>query len=137
MNLTKNFTLEEMSHSETALAHGLNNQIPLQYIANLKSLATNVLQPLRDHIGQPVKVTSGYRTPALNHLVGGASTSQHLTGHAADIRGPSGNKLTHMRWFVWMMDNLAYDQLIWEKGGQWIHVSYRSDGKNRQQVLLK
>lgn len=104
---------------------------------NLKALCLNVLEPLRAHVKEPVEISSGYRCPALNAKVGGSSTSQHMRGEAADIR--HNNVKTLKKWFLWMMDNLAFDQLIWERRGYttWIHVSYCANPKkNRQRVIF-
>ena len=74
--LSKNFTLEELVYSDTAKRYGLNNTPTPQVIANLKNLCVNVLQPLRDYLGKPIRVTSGYRSPEVNKRVGGAVDSQ-------------------------------------------------------------
>ena len=135
MQLTKNFKLEEFAKSETAQRRGINNSIPAELIPNIKALCENVLQPLRDAVGVPVKISSGYRCPALNKAVGGSSTSQHMKGEAADIVIP--DKKTGLRWFEWMRTHLTYNQLIWEtnsRGGSWIHVGYKRAG-NKMQVL--
>ena len=84
----------------------------------------------------PVKISSGYRSPALNKAVGGSATSQHMKGEAADIVIPS--KKVGLLWFEWMRTHLTYNQLIWEtnsRGGSWIHVGYKRTGKNKMQVL--
>jgi hypothetical protein len=100
---------------------------------NLRALAENVLQPTRDALGA-VKVTSAYRSPAVNSKVGGAKTSQHVQGQAADLKFDGGNDVL----FHWIKDNLDFDQLIWEFGSDtapsWVHVSY-SSSKNRKQIL--
>ena len=85
MQLTKNFTLEELVHSDTANAKGIDNTPTQEIIDNLKELAENVLQPIRDKWGKPLTVNSGYRCKELNKAVGGVSTSQHQKGKAADI----------------------------------------------------
>lgn len=136
MQLTKNFKLEEFEKSDTAQRKGIDNSIPADLIPNLKALCENVLQPLRDAVGVPVKISSGYRCPALNKAVGGSASSQHMRGEAADIVIP--DKKTGLQWFEWMRTHLTYNQLIWEtnsKGGSWIHVGYKRTGKNKMQVL--
>lgn len=102
---------------------------------NLKALCLNVLEPLRAHVKEPVEISSGYRCPALNAKVKGVKNSQHMRGEACDIRHK--NKNTLKKWFLWMMDNLAYDQLIWERRGYatWIHVSYCANPKKNRQVV--
>lgn len=138
MQLTEHFSLEEMVRSGTATALQIDNSPNQQIISRLKTLCQEVLEPLRQHFGVPVAISSGYRCPQLNKAVGGTKSSQHLTGEAADIRLP--DEETGRRWFVWMMDNLHFDQLIWEKSSpssthHWIHVSYRHDGHQRQHVI--
>lgn len=135
MNLTKNFTLHEMTYSVTAQYNRINNMPSQPAIKNLKALCENVLQPLRDALGVPVKVTSGYRCAALNaRLKGSSKNSQHMTGQAADIIVPGINLKTV---FNFIKDNFEYDQLLFEyssDGGQWIHVSY-VEGFNRKKVI--
>ena len=85
-----------------------------------------------------VVISSGYRSKALNTAVGGAKSSQHMTGEACDIRIP--DEATGKKWFTWMMDNLKFHQLIWEKSTptstrHWIHVAYKQDGHNAQHVI--
>ena len=88
MNLTQNFTLSEMTKSEMALRHGMDNTPGEVEIDNLKILAEKVLQPVRDHYARGVKVNSGYRSPDVNAKVGGSRTSDHCRGMAADIEIP-------------------------------------------------
>lgn len=134
MNLTKNFTLNELTYSDTARTLGIKN-IPAQAaINNLKALCTKVLQPLRDGLGVPIIITSGYRCPMLNKKVGGASNSQHQYGQAADICA-KGKSLPAV--FNYIKNFLPFDQLLFEKSktAQWVHVSYRADGKNRKLAI--
>lgn len=143
--LTPHFKLSEFSNSPTAKAHGIDNTIPEAYIPKLKALCENVLEPLREHVQQPIAIGSGYRCPKLNTLVGGVKRSQHQFGEAADIHLP--DEQTGREWFLWIMDNLQFDQLIWEKNSKtsthhWIHVSYREasgeqgrTSHNRQHVI--
>ncbi|MBQ0062127.1 MAG: DUF882 domain-containing protein [Bacteroidales bacterium] len=137
MNLSKNFKLEEFTKSETAARLHIDNNIKDKEIEkNVEALCINVLQPLRDYVGNPVKISSGYRCPALNKAVNGSSTSQHMQGEAADIIIP--DKKTGLNWFEWMRTHLTYNQLIWEtnsRGASWIHVGYCRNRKNKMQVL--
>jgi hypothetical protein len=133
MNLTPNFTLSELTHSDTAIATGLNNTPDPQSIANLTSLTQHILQPLRDRLGKPIHITSGYRSPAVNTAVGGAQNSQHTKGEAVDIQVddmPPEQILVYVKAL-----QLPFDQCIIEKanGKQWLHMSYSN--KNRKQVL--
>ena len=123
MKLTDNFTINEMTYSVTALANKIDNRPSVEVIANLKGLCENVLQPLRNHLGCSVIITSGYRCPALNRKVGGKPNSQHLKGQAADLVVPQKN-LREV--FDYIKNNLPYDQLLYEfnKTDKWIHVSF-------------
>ena len=138
MNLSPNFTLEELEYSATAKKHGLDNCCPDNLVQkNLISLVTNVLQPVRDHFAKPVKVNSCYRGIELNKHVGGSGTSQHCKGEAADIEimGLPNHELAE-----WIRDNLTFDQLILENytlgepNSGWVHVSYCRN-RARQQVM--
>lgn len=135
--VSKNFTLEELYASDTAARLRISNVPNQQAICNLCALAHNVLQPLRDWVGKPILIGSGYRCAALNKAVGGVSNSQHMLGEACDIY-IEGNLSNGKKWFEWIKTHCEFDQLIWEhnsKGTYWIHVSYRADGKNRKQVI--
>lgn len=135
MNLSKNFTLREMTKSVTAKRLGIDNAPDELQISFMKELCGAVLQPLRDELG-PIVISSGLRVPALNKAIGGSSTSQHcaLRGAAADI--DMDEKNTDV--FNYIKDNLIFDQLIWEFGNEacpdWVHVSYHY-GHNRGQIL--
>ena len=139
MELTRNFSLEEMLRSDTAKRCGITNkpkaEEETEVVENLKALCVEVLQPLRDFLGKPVVVSSGYRCRELNEKVGGISNSQHLTGEAADIRVKDRHELIEIMRFI--MDDTVFDQLIREKSatGDWVHVSYKRNGNNRQQVF--
>ena len=136
MKLSKNFSLEEMLSSDTARRCGIdNNPQSEEVVENLRDLCLEVLQPLRDHLGRPVTITSGYRCKELNKRVGGVRNSQHLKGEAADIRVKNREELIEMMKFL--MDETQFDQLIWEKTGatEWVHVSYKRNGNNRGRVF--
>ena len=133
--LTPHFSLEEMCRSNTARVKGLPNVPNAEQVKNLQQLCKNVLQPLRDHLGKPVVINSGFRSQAVNMAVGGANNSQHMKGEAADIKCkdyPNAKQI-----YTWIMDNLKFDQVILERKGNavWVHVSFRTNGKNRQQAL--
>jgi zinc D-Ala-D-Ala carboxypeptidase len=138
MNLTKNFTLHEMTKSETALRKGLDNTPGETEIANLKLLCEKVLQPVRDHFGKGVKVNSGYRSPEVNSSVGGSRTSDHCQGQASDIEIPG---VANPELAEWIRDNLEYRQLILEfytpggpPDGGWVHVSYDPNDLKKQDL---
>lgn len=125
----KHFTLEELTHSDTAVRLRIDNQAPREAAERLAALVENVLDPLREIFGKSITVTSGYRSKELNRRVGGATNSQHILGEAADIVSDDNRRL-----FDIIRTRLPFDQLIWEKGGRWIHVSYSKE-RQRKQVL--
>ena len=136
MKLRNNFSLKELTASQTAERKGIDNTPSPTHQENLKSLCTHVLQPVRDHFGHVVSVSSGYRSPELCTAIGSKSTSQHAKGEAADfeIFGVSNKELAD-----WIHYNLNYDQLILEywKGEDdpnsgWVHCSYSENQKRRQ-----
>ena len=141
MRLSKNFSYEELTHSNVAERKGLKNrprtkEEEKKVIENLKALCMEVLQPLRDFLGKPVVISSGYRCPELNKAVGGVKNSQHMKGEAADIHVDSTEHLLKIMHFI--MDETDFDQVIWERnraGTQWVHVSYKREGVNRHQVV--
>lgn len=147
MQLSKNLALAEVTRSETAKRKGISNMPTPEHIENFKKLAEKVFQPIRDHFGAPIRISSGYRSAALNKAIGGAGktvngvyvpSSQHCTGEAIDI-DMDGTAITNAAIFNFIKDNLEFDQLIWEFGTDtnpdWVHVSYESTGKQRKQIL--
>lgn len=137
MNLSKNFSLAEMTKSETALRHDMDNTPGEAEIAALKLLCEKVLQPIRDHYGKGVKVNSGFRHPEVNAKVGGSKTSDHCRGQAADIEIPG---VANAELAKWIVDNLDFRQVILEfytpgiPDSGWVHVSYVAED-NKKQVL--
>ena len=127
------FTIDELCASQTAKRRGINNNPSDEVRTNLQRLIDQVLNPARQAYGSYIRVTSGYRCPALNAAVGGAASSQYLTGQAADIT--TGNISTDRQLFALLVSQAHFDQLIWEqtKNGRWIHVSYAP--QHRQQIL--
>lgn len=111
-----------------------NNTPPAEALAKLRAVVDNVLDPLREAIGMPITITSGYRSPEVNRAIGGSKTSQHMLGEAVDFVCKDMASA-----FAYILKHLPYDQLIWEFGTDaqpdWIHVSYRADGRNRRQAL--
>lgn len=129
----KYFTIAELSHSDTATRHRIDNSPDLRAIEALKALTDSVLDPLRKVFGKPICVNSGYRCPVLNRIVGGAATSQHTKGEAADISG--GSKAANRQLFKLAIElHLPFDQLIDEHGYRWLHVSHRAEA-NRRQII--
>ena len=133
MRLSKNFTLEEMYHSDTAIINKINNYPTKEAIKNLGYLTQNLLQPLREKLDKPIYISSGYRSELLNMKVGGVKTSQHKYGQAVDIHVVG---MSPLQLFLFIKDSgLDYDQLILEKtkSTEWVHVSYTKH--NRHQAL--
>ena len=138
MKLSNNFSLKELTASQTAERKGISNNPSEDHMTNLKELCVNVLQKVRDHYGKVVSVSSGYRSPEMCVAIGSSVNSQHAKGQAADFEvfGLSNADLCK-----WISENLEFDQLILEyhnigePNSGWIHCSYRSDGENRKQIL--
>ena len=138
MQLSKNLSLSEVTRSETAKRRGISNMPTPEHIENFKKLAENVFQPIRDHFGVPIRISSGYRSKELNTAIGGSLSSQHCQGEAIDI-DMDGTSITNAQIFNYIKENLEFDQLIWEFGTDtnpdWVHVSYESTGKQRKMML--
>lgn len=128
----KYFTFQEFEFSETANRHTIDNRIPDRLKGNVAALVDNVLDPLREAWGGPIRVTSGYRCPEVNKLVYGVPTSMHLQGHAADIT--TGNEVDNRRLYQMAQDlKLPYFELIGKKYGfKWLHISYNPQRSKRQ-----
>ena len=151
MNLTRNFSLLELTKSDTAIRRGINNNPNAEQIEKLKALCENILQPVRDHFGR-VKVTSGYRSAELCIAIGSSVNSQHARAEAADFECPG---VDNVELFEWIKNNLEPDQLILEfytpgePNSGWIHCSwipegrrasylwaYKSEGKTKYKPIL-
>lgn len=151
LRLTEHFNLSEFERSSTAQANGIDNTCPSQYIPTLEQLCKTILEPLREFVGQPIIISSGYRCNALNTKVGGVYASQHTLGEAADIQLPKtpytdwDDNLAHTdmdiahKWFDFLEHHTDFDQLILETSNgrdYWIHVSCRKNMKaNRHQIF--
>jgi hypothetical protein len=135
MNLTQNFSLEELTKSEAALRKGLDNTPDEEVIQNLQVLCENVLQPLRDAYKRGIKVNSAYRSPDVNAAVGGVRTSDHCKGQAADIEIPG---VPNAEVAQYLADNFDFTQVILEfytpgiPDSGWVHVSYVADNLKKQ-----
>jgi zinc D-Ala-D-Ala carboxypeptidase len=135
MNLSKNFYLDEMLASQSAVRLGFDEQFsPDQaVIDNLRALCVNVLQPLRDGLQRAILTSSGYRCQRVNQNINGAKNSQHLFGQAADIK--VGHLTTEQLYQRIKNSGLVFDQLI-QEFDRWVHVSYNSNiATNRRQCL--
>jgi len=135
--LTKNFSLHELTKSETAARHDMENNPGPAEIANLTELAGKILQPIRDHFQKGVHINSGFRHPDVNAKVGGSRTSDHCKGMAADLEIPG---VANADLAQWVKDNLEFTQLILEfytpgiPDSGWVHVSY-DPGNLKKQVM--
>lgn len=139
MKLSPNLSLAEVTKSATAIKRGIVNAPTQEHLQNLKRVAEHVFQPIREHFGKPLAVSSGYRSEQLNALIGGSKTSQHSLGQALDLDADVYGGLTNAAVFHYIKDHLTFDQLIWEFGTDeepaWVHVSYKAEG-NRGEVLV-
>ncbi len=130
MRLSVHFSLEEFERN----GRGIANKAPARAIDNLTTLCKFLLEPLRDILGKPISITSGYRSPKLNNAVGGTSTSQHTTGQACDIN-VAGMQKTDL--FKLIVANMDFDQCIMEYDSNCLHLSYVGAGKNRHQIFTR
>lgn len=129
----KHFTIKELSASTSAAEKKIDNTPDAAATINLKALVEMILDPAREGVGRAITVSSGYRSSALNTAVGGAATSQHCKGEAADLT--CGTRSLNKELFDFIRVNLPFDQLIDERDYLWIHVSYKRSGVNRGAVL--
>jgi len=137
--LSANFSMKEFVASNTAKRKGIDNNPSLEHAEAALELFKNIVQPIRDHFGTSIFLSSGYRSYELNKAIGGSQTSQHSKGEAVDIdmddrKGPENEDVFH-----YIRENLPFDQLIWEFGDSkrpdWVHVSYKKGGPQRGQIL--
>lgn len=134
MKLSEHLELSEVIRSESAKRNGISNMPTAEHIENFKILATKVFEPIREHFGVPIRISSGYRSAELNKCVGGSATSQHSSGEAIDIDQDQ-TTITNKQVFEYIRDNLVFDQLINEFNYSWVHVSYKANGKQRGEVM--
>jgi hypothetical protein len=139
MQLSTNLSLAEVTRSETAKRRGISNMPTAEHIENFKKLAINIFQPIREHFGKPIIISSGYRSAELNKAIGGSLSSQHSSGEAIDI-DMDGTDITNAQIFNYIKDNLNFDQMIWEFGTDtnpdWVHVSFAANRSQRKQILV-
>jgi hypothetical protein len=139
MQLSTNLSLAEVTRSETAKRKGISNMPTPEHIENFKKLAINIFQPIREHFGKPILISSGYRSAELNKAIGGSLSSQHCSGEAIDI-DMDGTDITNKQIFNYIKDNLTFDQMIWEFGTDtnpdWVHVSFAANRSQRKQILV-
>lgn len=140
MRISENITYAEAFKSQSAVRHKIKNTTnDPEILKNMKHVAENVFEKIRAHFGKPIGISSFYRSPELNKIIGGSPTSQHTTGEAIDIDADIFGGLTNKEIFDFVKDNLEFSQLIWEYGNSknpaWVHVSLKRNGKNRKQIL--
>lgn len=136
MHLSRFFTLAELSRSDTAAREGIPNQPAEAQIGSLRTLCTAVLDPLREAVARPIRISSGFRGPALNARIGGSATSQHSQGQAADAQVPGLDMLELFKTVIRL--KLPFDQLIYEAQSasvKWVHLSHRATG-NRGEIRI-
>ena len=136
MKLSKNFSLNELTKSQTAIRMGIDNTSDTEQLVNLVVLVQQVLQPCREQFGS-ISINSGLRVLELNQAIGSSDKSQHINGEAADFEA---YLISNRRLAEWIKEKLDFDQLILEYPGPdprdgWVHCSYKRDGSNRKQVL--
>ena len=136
--LSKHVSLHEGVYSRTAERLGLKNDPSDEHLLNMITISEKVFEPLRKHVGGPIKINSFYRGPELNKAIGGSSKSQHCHGQAMDIDDTFGH-MSNADMYYWIKNNLDFDQLIWEFGNDdnpnWLHVSYVNKEANRNRCL--
>ncbi len=136
--LSKHVSYKEGTYSITAKRLGLENDPTDVHLSNMRLISEKVFEPLRMHVGGPIKINSFYRGPELNKAIGGSAKSQHCHGQAMDIDDTYGHA-SNAEMFNYIKANLDYDQMIWEFGTEqnpdWVHVSYVSPDKNRNRCL--
>lgn len=137
-NISANITWAEATKSNTAIKRGIDNSPNEEQLANMKLVAEKIFQPLREHFGVAIGVSSFFRGEELNQAIGGAKSSQHMSGHAMDIDADIYGNLTNKMIFDWIVENVEFDTIIWEFGTNdepaWVHVSY-VEGGNRGRKL--
>jgi zinc D-Ala-D-Ala carboxypeptidase len=137
-NISKHISYREGTFSVTAKRLGLENEPDEKQLENMRLLAENIFEPLREYVGKPIKINSFFRSPELNRAIGGSSKSQHCKGQAIDIDDTYGN-MKNYGMYNFIKENLDFDQMIWEFGDDenpdWLHVSYVSEEENRNRCL--
>lgn len=131
--ISKHITLDEATKSPTAIRNGIKNIPNEEQLNNMKIVAEACFEPLREWYGKPIKINSFFRCEALNTLVKGSKTSDHMKGRSIDI--DAGSIEENKKLFDWCKANLKYDQLINEYNFSWVHISFHL-GNNRNQILV-
>ncbi len=136
--ISKHISYKEATFSQTAIRKDIDNTPNEEVLKRMKTVAENIFEPLRAHVGGPIKINSFYRSIMLNTAIGGSKSSQHTRGEAIDIDDTLGC-MSNKDMFTFIKDELDFDQLIWEFGDDenpaWVHVSYVSPENNRRRIL--
>lgn len=136
--ISKHISMKEAVYSNTATRRGIDNTPGEYELQNMELLARKVFEPLREHVGKPIKINSFYRSAELNQAIGGSSKSQHCEGRAIDIDDTYGH-MSNADMYTFIKENLDFDQMIWEFGTEenpnWVHVSYIDTETNRNRCL--
>ena len=136
--ISKHISYKEATFSQTAIRKDIDNTPSEEILERMRTVAENIFEPLRAHVGGPIKINSFYRSIMLNTAIGGSKSSQHTRGEAIDIDDTLGC-MSNKDMFTFIKDELDFDQLIWEFGDDenpaWVHVSYVSPENNRRRIL--
>lgn len=136
--ISPHLTYREATASQLAERRGIRNEPSADDLAAMHLVAAQCFEPAREHFGVPIGVSSFFRCPTLNRVIGGSPTSDHQYGRAIDVDADIHGGLTNAALFDWLAGHVPFDQLIWELGTEanpaWVHISYRATG-NRHQVL--
>ncbi len=137
--ISDHLSLAEVTKSQTATRLGIDNTPTVTHMIALRDIAENVFEPIRNHFGVPVGISSGYRSKSLNDAIGGSSRSQHCHGQALDIDADIYGRITNGELFRYIRHGLDFDQLIWEFGDDndpaWVHVSFVKRWNQSREIL--
>jgi len=141
MKLSKNLSLSEVIYSQTALRRDIDNTPTEEHIKNLRYIAEQIFQPIREHFGVPIYISSGYRSKALNEAIGGSPTSFHSHGMALDLDQDGRNKgVSNADVFYYIKNNLSFTELIWEFGNEvnpnWVHVAIAKGREDEKKIKI-
>ena len=141
MKLSQNLSLNEVTKSNTAMRRGIDNTPSEEHLENLKYVAEKVFQPIREHFGVPIYISSGYRSPELNEAIGGSPRSFHSHGMALDLDQDGRNRgVSNADVFYFIKDNLPFTELIWEFGDEsnpnWVHVAIAPGREDEKKIKI-
>jgi len=141
MKLSQNLSLNEVTKSDTAMRRGIDNTPSEEHLENLKYVAEKVFQPIREHFGVSIYISSGYRSPELNEAIGGSPRSFHSHGMALDLDQDGRNRgVSNADVFYFIKDNLPFTELIWEFGDEnnpnWVHVAIAPGREDEKKIKI-